>query len=356
MPAKTSVNVDAEPERRGDYQPSTQPGGKTQQKPWSRSNYYGSLLFNIGAFILPALYGTISKLWVANIDSSMVVTTDAYTYIGVVVEVLNEGLPRASWNIIADKSNRTLAARHGLSNTMIVSQTLLGLIMSIIFIGAARQFANTFVPEEVRGASVDYIRIAAFSALSSTIEKAVAAATRALDKPDVPLVISSVKFGVNVILDMIVISKFHIPRVTPTVNMQAATQLACNLVASFAGLAYFLVMTRRDRRKRRITEPVQPRFGHLKILSRPGIFTFTESAVRNALYLWLVSGIVAMGSDYATAWGVFNTIRWGLVMVPVQALEATSLAFVGHAWGAWRKDVGVLVRRPKASMRQLRGM
>lgn len=23
-------------------------------------------------------------------------------------------------------------------------------------------------------------------------------------------------------------------------------------------------------------------------------------------------------------------------MVPVQALEATSLAFVGHAWGAWR--------------------
>jgi hypothetical protein len=85
----------------------------------SRSSYTGTLLFNIGAFILPALYGTLSKLWVANIDSSMVATTDAYTYIGVIAEVLNEGLPRAAWNIIADRSNRSLTARHGLSNTLI---------------------------------------------------------------------------------------------------------------------------------------------------------------------------------------------------------------------------------------------
>jgi hypothetical protein len=62
----------------------------------SRSSYTGTLLFNIGAFVLPALYGTLSKLWVANIDSSMVATTDAYTYIGVIAEVLNEGLPRAA--------------------------------------------------------------------------------------------------------------------------------------------------------------------------------------------------------------------------------------------------------------------
>ncbi len=48
----------------------------------------------------------------------------------------------------------------------------------------------------------------------------------------------------------------------------------------------------------------------------------------------------------ATAWGVFNTIRWGLVMVPVQVLEATSLAFVGHRWGEWRKGIGAGTLRP----------
>jgi Na+-driven multidrug efflux pump len=324
----------------------------------SRTSYTGTLLFNIGAFVLPALYGTLSKFWVANIDSSMVATTDAYTYIGVIAEVLNEGLPRAAWNIIADRSNRSLTARHGLSNTLIAVQTILGLIMSIAFVAAARNFADAFVPEESRSVSLDYVRIAAFSALSSAIETAVAAATRALDKPDVPLVISSVKFSVNIILDMIVISKFHIPQVTPTVNTQAATQLACNMTASLAGLAYFLIMTKKERNKQSETSPPtgtsRPSLAHLKVLIRPGFFTFTESAIRNALYLWLVSGVVAMGLDYATAWGVFNTIRWGLVMVPVSALEATSLAFVGHNWGAWRREVGTDVRRPYATLKNLK--
>lgn len=230
--------------------------------------------------------------------------------------------------------------------------------MSIVFAGAAKEVTSVFVPEKIREASVTYVRIAAFSALSSTIETAVAAATRALDQPDVPLIISSVKFAVNIILDMIIISKFHVPGVTPTVNTQAATQLTCSLVASFAGLLYFIATTVK-RRKRQVLdsggrESARLTFKALKVLARPGSFTFTESAVRNALYLWLISGIVAMGSDYATAWGVFNTIRWGLVMVPVQALEATSLAFGGHAWGAWRAEVGVRLRRPAATVKQLR--
>jgi Na+-driven multidrug efflux pump len=198
---------------------------QSAQTLWSKQPYTGSLLFNIAAFVLPALYATLSKLWVANIDSSMVLATDAYTYIGVVAEVFNEGLPRASWNIIGNKSNRTLSARHGLSYTLILTQSILGLLMSICFVAAAQQFADAFVPANVRQASLTYVRISAFSALSSAIETAVAAATRALDQPDVPLVISSVKFAVNIVLDMIVISKFHVRGITPMVNTQAGTQL-----------------------------------------------------------------------------------------------------------------------------------
>ncbi|KAI5359625.1 hypothetical protein Slin14017_G105270 [Septoria linicola] len=324
----------------------------------SGTRYSGALLFNFAAFILPALYGTLSKLWVANIDSSLVVTTDVYTYIGIVSEVLNEGLPRAAWTIIGDKSNRTLAARHSLSYTLIIVQSILGLLMSIVFAAAAKQFADVFVPVEVREASLTYVRLSAFSALSSAIETAVAAATRSLDQPDVPLIISSIKFAVNIVLDMILISRFHVSSITPTVNTQAATQLACNLAASFLGLAYFAWSSRRRlaklSRDNTEAESSKANVKALLTLARPGLWTFTESAVRNALYLWLVSGIVAMGSEYATAWGVFNTIRWGLVMVPVQALEATTLAFVGHAWGKWRRSVGADIHKPTASRRQLR--
>ncbi|KAH0366943.1 hypothetical protein KCU65_g4920, partial [Aureobasidium melanogenum] len=311
------------------------------RRPWSRRSYTGTLAFNICAFILPALYGTLSKLWVANIDSSMVVTTDAYTYIGVVAEVINEGLPRASWLIIGDRANRSISARYSLSFTLIIVQSILGLIMSIAFVGAAKQFASGFVPVEVRTASLTYVRISAFSSLSSAIETAVSTSTRALDKPDVPLIISTVKFLINIILDLLIISKVHVGKSTPTVNMQAATQLACNMAASFLGLAYFCFFTYRTDQRR-----------CLATLARPGALTFAESAIRNALYLWLVNDIVAMGSDYATAWGVFSSIRWGLIMVPVQALEATTLTFTGHFWGEWRKETNA-ERKPRASRRQL---
>ena len=58
-----------------------------------------------------------------------------------------------------------------------------------------------------------------------------------------------------------------------------------------------------------------------------------------------------MGDTYATAWGVFNTIRWGLVMTPVQALESSTLAFVGHAWGAFRASSDT--SHPRASRKDI---
>lgn len=348
------------------------PNDAPQYKNWHhRDRYAGALLFNIGAFFLPALYSTLSKLWVANIDASLIVTTDVYTYIGVVVEVLNEGLPRASWVIIADKASRSPAQRLGLAYTLIIFQSILGLIMSIAFLAGAATFARGFVPGEVYASSVTYVQISAFSALSSAIETAVASATRALGKPDIPLVISMTKFLVNILLDMLIISRFHVGSFQPTINMQAGIQLACGLTASFVGLGYFLWMTslqhrhhtrgradsdHEDAPRLRVEDDVgiRPSLRALGVLMRPGILTLAESAIRNAFYLWLVSTIVALGATYATAWSIFTTIRWGLVMVPVQALEATSLVFIGHRWGSWRRYIGKTTRRPgRVSLRTI---
>ncbi|OAA63655.1 hypothetical protein SPI_03818 [Niveomyces insectorum RCEF 264] len=359
---------------------------------WHRTSYSGALLFNVASFLLPALYSTLVKLWVADIDASLVVTTDVYTYIGVFAEVLNEGLPRAAWLVIGDKASRSLEERLGLAHTLILFQSVLGFLMSVGFVAGAAGFASVFVPVEVRAASVTYVRISAFSALSSALETAVAAATRALDAPDVPFAISTVKFIVNLVLDLLFISRFHIGRYQATVNMQAGVQLGCNLAAAFTGLAYFLLARKQQKqpsappssnggienpqtgdgtaqddearyeqrenrsydalraRVKAASESVMcPSFHHLVVLVRPGLVALFESAVRNILYLWLVSTIVALGSTYATAWGIFNTIRWGLIMVPVQALEATSLTFIGHSWGAWRHGIGIDNRHPDAA-------
>ncbi|KAI9727599.1 MAG: hypothetical protein M1834_008039 [Cirrosporium novae-zelandiae] len=326
---------------------------------WHRDRYVGALLFNLAAFVLPALYSTLSKLWVADIDSSLVVTTDVYTYIGVVAEVLNEGLPRAAWLVIGNKAQRTFSSRLGLAHTLILFQASLGLIMSIAFVSAAKTFSAGFVPANVRATSLTYVRISSFSALSSAIETAVASSTRALDKPDIPLLISSVKFIINILLDLLIISKFHVGSFKPTINGQASIRLACDMSSAFIGLFYFIYMTNFRTQSRPSREELRyrkPSIRAFAVLARPGFITFLESAIRNALYLWLVSGIVSMGSDYATAWGVFNTIRWGLVMVPVQALEATSLTFIGHAWGEWRRGIGIDVTRAPASWASIKSI
>ncbi|KAJ7349191.1 hypothetical protein DFH08DRAFT_923968 [Mycena albidolilacea] len=244
---------------------------------------------------------------VANIDSSMVVTTDAYTYIGVFAEVLDEGLPHALWVIIHERFKFT--------HILIVFQATLGLLMNAVFACAAERFAENFVPVEVRATNLTYIRISAFSALSSAIETAVAAATHALDRPDVPLVISSAKFAVNIFLDT--------ADLLSTVNMQAAPQLACNL--------YFIWSNSLRARRQQPMYDLFPSWRCLLILARPGALTFLESGIRNALYLWLITTIPG---------GVSTTIRWGLIMIPVQALEANALAFIGHNWGAWRNHKG----------------
>jgi len=287
-----------------------------------------------------------------------------------VAEVLNEGLPRVSYLIIGDKSSRSISSRVQLTNTLIAFQSALGLIMSIVFVSCAQRFADVFVPEPSRSASITYVRVAAFFALTSALEVAVATATRALDKPDVPLLISGVKTVGNILLDMLFLSTFRVTKIKPTVNIQAAIRLVCDALAAACGLTYYLVKSRKlaarvngqagntnplgsDLGAGHSPESLRPSIKGLSVLARPGLFTFLESAFRNIIYLWLVSGVVAMGSTYATAWGIFNTIRWGLVMVPVRALETSASTFIGHRWGVWRKRVGVENYRAKATNKDL---
>ncbi|KAK6359940.1 hypothetical protein TWF696_001065 [Orbilia brochopaga] len=326
--------------------------GSVSRAPWwNRKRYFGSVLFNVVTFLLPALYGTLSKLWVAQIDGSKVSTTDSYTYIGVFAEVINEGLPRGVFVVVGDRSSRSIQSRVNITYTLIYVQSLLGLLLSVIFCGAAANFAQTFVPEETRQASLTYIRISSFSTFFSAISAAVAAATRALDRPDIPLVINTTATTVNIILDLALISTVRAKSIHPTVNTQAAIRLTCDGCGALAGLIYFIFMSRKvlSHTPVGMRAATKPNFIALKQLVRAGIFTFTESAVRNALYLWLISNIVSMGNNYATAWGVFSTIRWGLIMVPVQALEASSVTFVGHKWGAWRAKIGSQVRKARAT-------
>jgi len=295
-----------------------------------RESYKGAIAFNSWTYFIPALYGTLAKLWVAQIDSSSVVLTDVWTYMSIFTEVVNEGLSRVAFNVIGNRG-RKAGDRLQLCTTLIAVQCVLGLVLSIIFALAAPEFASAFVPVEVRSTSITYVRIASFSSFFSVLSYAIEASTRSLDRPDVPLWISLSKTTLNIAFDLIFLSSFRVSGIHPTVNTQGSIRLACDGAGAVAGLLYFLYTASKTLEAGQ--KLPKPTLQCLKTLAKPARFTFLESAIRNGLYLWQITVVVSLGSDYATAWGVFNTIRWGVVMVPALAMEQAAVTFVAHRWG-----------------------
>lgn len=123
-------------------------------------------------------------------------------------------------------------------------------------------------------------------------------------------------------------------------NNQAAIQLACSFSSAIFGL-YLLYQVTKNKIKKSNEDKsrARPCIASLQLLWQHGIWTLTESAVRNVLYLWLMNGFDAtLGDDGKLAWGTFRAIRerGSILMVPLQTLEASTLTYVGHAWGQWR--------------------
>jgi Na+-driven multidrug efflux pump len=116
-------------------------------------------------------------------------------------------------------------------------------LITIIFLTASDKLTGAFILEQVRQSLLTYVQISSVEALSSAIETIISSYTRALDHPNVPLLISSTKFVINIMLDLLVISRFHVGSFTPTVNIQALIRLAYDMASVLYGLAYFIYIT-----------------------------------------------------------------------------------------------------------------
>ncbi|KAK2712484.1 hypothetical protein QYM36_011243, partial [Artemia franciscana] len=202
---------------------------KKSKKAWySRARFIGAIMFNTAAMMVPATYLTLSKAWVAHINTTDVAITDSYTYLGVIAKVLNEGLPSVGYLIIGDVTI-SKEKRFNLIHSLVCFQALAGLVMSSIFILAASFLSSILIPGEVSSKSIQYIQISSCSIFFNVVDCTIVLAFRTADRPDIPIIINITKTLVNIILDIVLISKFRIIDVT-TVNIQAISRLICSSV------------------------------------------------------------------------------------------------------------------------------
>ena len=78
----------------------------------------------------------------------------------------------------------SLHERLFLVNTLILVQSIIDLVVSLVFIAIAPNFVGSFIPGPVRATSVKYVRVSSFGMLASLVETAVSIGTRSLDKPE----------------------------------------------------------------------------------------------------------------------------------------------------------------------------
>ncbi|TVY82521.1 hypothetical protein LSUE1_G003878 [Lachnellula suecica] len=321
-----------------------------------RKTFVGAVFCNFWAFFFPALHVILSKLLVGHIDPNQVATTKLYTWMSVAGLVLNDGLPRAAWTVIGDDTTRSRHSRISLSYTLILFQVVFGIAVSGILMASAERNAvspSATVSGGMSKTSLAYVRYDAMSALTSAIEIGVFNSARALDHPEIPMLVNFVKFSLNMILDVTVMSQYGTLVHQPSMINQAAINMTCDLASAALGLWYFKRVTTKYTKERTTatTGPngwkaidkskARPCYASLKVLFQHGIWTFIESAIRNLILVYLMIGLTtALKTENATAWNAFRDIRLGMLLVPLQALETSTLTFVGHAWGEWRKEVG----------------
>jgi hypothetical protein len=180
--------------------------------------------------------------------TSQVGATDVYTYIGEIVEAINEGFPRSAWLLIGDHANRSMRSRLDLTFSTIAATAAQGFVIMVTFLIYPQSLASIFVSAEARQSSLTDVRLSFVLFFTSAVEVAISSSACALDNPDVQLIVSSSKFIIKLVLDLLVISRFRVNRLKLTVIHHGIIQLVFDRLPAFAVLASFVyVVARRTR-------------------------------------------------------------------------------------------------------------
>ena len=134
------------------------------------------------------------------------------------------------------------------------------------------------------------MRISALVALSSVIQVAVSLYIYTLDQPDIPLLLNSTGFIINIVLDLLFISKFYISTFKPTILIQAGIRLVCNIISAITSLYYFVYISTKMQQciyssQEQDEIASQFKLKALIVLVHPVVYTFTESVIYNSIYL-----------------------------------------------------------------------
>ena len=300
-------------------------------KAWNWRLYFFILLFlglpNVYQVYRTAIIGTTLP------DPGSLAIISQWQFVGLVVEILQEATVLAIFFYVGSQ------IRGGAAIRMDRAKTVLFIIFaaSLAYSAGVFVFTDAFIdaigtPEEIRNQTRSYLEVSVFSLPFTVLAAATVVLFESLGMRRMVLVMALVNVGLMFGMDMLFFGEAGPSLMADTTGVAWSTLLA-SLSLFLVGLA--LLFYAMGARARSLLE--MPSFSGLSTYLRVGMWSGTDSAIRNAAYFIMIIGIVnSIGIGEIGGYYLFVQVMWGFLLVPVLAFSESAKALVANACGSVR--------------------
>ena len=298
---------------------------------WNWRLYFFILLFlglpNVYQVYRTSIIGTTLP------DPGSLAIVSQWQFVGLVVEVLQEATVLAIFFFVGSQIRNGSAVQIDRAKTVL----FVIFVASLAYAAGVFAFTDAFIdaigtPEEIRDQTGRFLQISIFSLPFTVLSVAIVVLFESLGMRHLVLVMALANVALLFGMDMLFFVESG-PSLMPDTTGVAWSSLLAGLSLFLIGLA-LLFRVKGAGLKSLLA---LPSFSGLRTYLRVGMWSGTDSAIRNAAYFVMIIGIVnSIGVGEIGGYYVFIQVMWGFLLVPVLAFAESAKALVANASGSVR--------------------
>ena len=292
---------------------------------WNWGLYFFILLF-LGLPNVYQIYRT-SIIGTALPDPGSLAIVSQWQFVGLVMEIFQEAMVLAIFFFLGSQIRSGKAVQLDRIKTVLFVIFVTSLAYSVgVFV-----FTDSFVeiigtPEEIQEQTQLYLEISVFSLPFTILSMAIVVLFESLGMRRMVLVMALVNVAILFGLDMLFFGSGDMSLQADVIGVAWATLLS-SLILFLFGFA-MLFYTKRVHLRSLVT---LPSFSGLRTYLRVGMWSGTDSAVRNAAYFVMIIGLVnSIGTGEIGGYYVFIQVMWGFLLVPILAFAESAKALIAN--------------------------
>ena len=261
-------------------------------------------------------------------DPGSLAIVSQWQFVGLVIEVFSEAMVLAIFFFLGSQIRAKTSVQVDRAKTVL----FVIFAASLAYSAGVFLFTDAFIeiigtPEEIREQTRQYLEITIFSLPFVVLSTAIVVLFESLGMRRLVLVMAFANVAILFGFDMLFFGDSEISLRADVVGVAWSS-----LLASLAFFLFGLFLLFGSKRVQARSLISLPSFAGLRTYLRVGMWSGTESAVRNMAYFVMIIGIInSIGADEIGGYYIFIQIMWGFLLVPVLAFAESAKALVANA-------------------------